>query len=72
MCMKFNKKIYKNIEGCINQSSINQRELAKLMGIAESTLSGKLSRLNNGKGITTTTLVEIAKALKVSPIELLK
>lgn len=72
MSEKFNKKIYKNIEFYINKSGFNQRDLARLMGIAESTLSGKLSRLNNGKGITTTTLLEISKALKVSPADLLK
>lgn len=72
MCTKFNKKISRNIELYITKSGFNQRDLAKLMGIAESTLSAKLSRLNCGKGITTTTLVEISKALKVDPVELLK
>lgn len=72
MCTKFNKKISKNIEFYINKSGFNQRDLARLMGISDSTLSGKLTRLGKGKGITTTTLVEISKALKVDPIELLK
>lgn len=68
----FNENIYKNIQKVLENKEISQKTLSFYIGTSEQNLSKKLKKLKNGDGITTTSLFQICKALKINAVELLK
>lgn len=67
---QLNFKIYKNIIKKMNGRT--QTDIAAKGGLNVANFSKFLVNLENGKGITTTSLANIAKCLDVEPWELLK
>lgn len=72
MTKKFNTNIYNNIQQVLTDKNITQKELAKIIGISEQNLHNKLKKLKQGTGITTTSLFEISRALKINTTSLFK
>lgn len=64
----FNILIYKNIQYILDKKNITIYHIAKINHIDNATIANKISRLKKGKGISTTSLMDIANLLEV-PIE---
>lgn len=68
----FNLIIYKNILKEMEVKKINSSELARKTGTTPQNVHNRLKKLEKGDGITTSTLFELANALDVSVVDLVK
>lgn len=69
---KFNLKIYNNIQKILFEKGIQQKQIAINLGTTEQNINKKLKKLQKGTDVTTSTLLEIAFALDVSVVDLVK